>query len=205
MIARISGNIIEKRHDSVLLDVNGLGYEVLIPVSVMDHLSDSLVAGEKLDLVTYYYLHLDPSKGFPFLIGFSNTIEKEFFEKFISVSGIGPKAACRALAEPFSHIARAIDIADSSFLKKLPGIGERKANEIIAKLKGRVGKYGLIKDEDVKKHYEKDDIMEEAMAILLQLQYKKLEAEEMIKKALKQNPKIKTSEDLLNEVYRSRS
>jgi len=154
--------------------------------------------------VTYHYYQVEPSRSVPVLIGFQNEVEKEFFEKFISVSGVGPKAACRALAEPFSTIAGAIDTGDVSFLKKLPGIGEQRARQIVAKLQGKVGKYGLIKDGHISRIKEHEDIKSEALSILLQLQYKKNEAEDMIQKAFQRQPGLKTSEELLNEVYREK-
>jgi len=88
-------------------------------------------------------------------------------------------------------------------LKSLPGIGDQKAREIVAKLQGKVGKFGLMQDKfggDVPAG--KDDIKEEALSVLLQLQYKKNEAQEMIAKAFKRNSKISSCEDILNEVYR---
>src|SRR4029077_4236465 len=86
----------------------------------------------------------DPSKSIPILIGFSNRIEKEFFERFITVSGVGPKAAVKALKPPIPDIAEAIDAGDLPFLKSLPGIGEQRAKEIIAKLQGKMGKFSLM-------------------------------------------------------------
>jgi Holliday junction DNA helicase RuvA len=204
MISRISGTIVEKKDEGLLIKTGDICYEVLVPKAVMNALEREGGPGEKVDLVTYHYYQIEPSRGVPVLIGFQNDVEKEFFEKFISVSGIGPKAACKALAEPFSVIAGAIDSGDISFLKGLPRIGERKAAEIIAKLKGKVGKYGLIQDEFITGKEEKEDIKNEALEVLLQLQYKKGEAEEMIRKALERAPEVKTSEELLNEIYRER-
>ena len=162
--------------------------------------------GENIELITYHYYQTDPSKSVPVLIGFLNQIEKEFFERFISVSGVGPKAACKALTLPFSTIADGIDSADITLLKSLPGIGEQKAKEIIAKLQGKVGKFGLIQDRGVTKVRKvKEDIITDAMSVLLQLQYKKKEAEHMLEKAIGRNPDMKTSEELLNEVYRQKT
>jgi Holliday junction DNA helicase RuvA len=187
--------------------VNGISYEVLVPGAVMNYLDGYIQSDSSVSLVTYHYLHAEPSRSFPCLIGFLNEVEKEFFEKIITVSGIGPKAACRALQKPISQIAQAIDIGDTSFLKSLPGIGEQRAKEIIAKLQGKVGKFGLIQDGStvLAAHKGKEDIQEEAMAVLLQLQYKKGEASNMIQEALNRNPGIKTAEDLLNEVYKQRT
>jgi Holliday junction DNA helicase RuvA len=208
MICRISGKLIQRREDSIILDVNGISYEILIPGAVMSCLDNQIQGDGTLSLVTYHYLHAEPSRSFPYLIGFLNEVEREFFEKFITVSGIGPKAACRALQKPISQIAQAIDIADTSFLKSLPGIGEQRAKEIIAKLQGKVGKFGLIQDKigaTAHTYKEKEDIQEEAMDVLLQLQYKKSEAANMVQEALSRNPNIKTAEDLLNEVYKQRT
>ncbi|MBD3425649.1 MAG: hypothetical protein GF409_00275 [Candidatus Omnitrophica bacterium] len=204
MISRISGELTEVKEDALMIATGGLCYEVLIPVAVRSALEETGSLQGDLNLVTYHYLQLSQSSGVPVLIGFQNEVEREFFEKFISVSGIGPKAACRALAEPFSLIAEAIDSGNEAFLKNLPGIGKRKAAEIVAKLKGKVGKYGLIRDASLKVARRHEDIKSEALEVLLQLQYKKTEAENMISKALERAPATKTSEELLNEVYRER-
>lgn len=206
MICRISGKIAEKKDDAVIMDVNGMCYEVLMPGAVMQCLDSHVQADGSVSLITYHYFQVEPSKGFPFLIGFLNEIEKEFFEKFITVSGIGPKAAVRALKQPISVIARAIDMGDVSFLKSLPGIGEQRAKEIVAKLQGKVGKFGLIQDSRSSggESKGKQDIQEEALGVLLQLQYKKAEARVMLDEALRRNQDLKTAEDLLNEVYKQK-
>lgn len=207
MICKISGKLVDKKEDSVVLDVNGICYEVLIPGAVMNSL-DAQIKDGALSLIIYHYLQVEPSRGFPFLIGFLNDIEKEFFEKFITVSGIGPKAAVRALKMSISTIAQAIDTGDLSTLKSLPGIGEQRAREIVAKLQGKVGKFGLIQDgaeNTAKSRNGKEDVEQEALGVLLQLQYKKIEAKNMIQAALTRNPDIKTSEDLLNEVYKQKT
>lgn len=208
MICRISGKLVDRREDSIVLEVNGISYEVLIPGAVMGSLEARVKEDDMLSLIIYHYLQVESSRSFPFLIGFLNEIEKEFFERFITVSGIGPKAAVRALKMPISTIAQAIDMGDVSLLKSLPGIGGQRAREIVAKLQGKVGRFGLIKDGGTtvtKIHKGKDNIREEAMHVLLQLQYKKFEASNMIDEALSRNPDIKTAEDLLNEVYKQKT
>jgi Holliday junction DNA helicase RuvA len=143
----------------------------------------------------------------PVLIGFLNEVEREFFERFITVSGIGPKAALRAFTKPIPAIARAIDEGDMSVLRSLPGIGEQRAKEIIAKLQGKVGKYALIQtktDRHPAPAQAEVVIEEEAVAILLQLEYRKHEAKAMVKAALARNPNLKSAEEILNEVYRQR-
>ena len=204
MISRISGKITFRKEGTVFVRNAGITYEMLVPAAVMKAMEKAGSSGEEVEFITYHYYQTEPSRAVPVLIAFQNEIEKEFFEKFISVSGVGPKAACKALVEPFSAIADAIDSGDMSFLRGLPGIGEQRARLIIAKLQGKVGKYGLIRDTSAGSTEVREDIKSEAMEVLMQLQYKKNEAEEMIHKAMKRAPEAKTSEELLNEVYRER-
>lgn len=205
MIARISGKIIEKQPQSLLIDVGGIVYEVLIPSCVMQRIEGSISGDGKVSLITYHYQHMEPSRTIPVLIGFLNNVEKEFFEAFITVSGIGPRGALKALNKPISLIAQAIDEADVAFLQSLPGIGQQKAKEIIAKLQNKVGKFGLIKDEVTQqKERGRTDIQEEALAVLLQLGYKKTDASGMIKKAMESLQSVETTEELLNELYRQK-
>ncbi len=202
MISRIKGKVVEVRDISILLESGEFTYEVYVPPTVLSCIESG---NGDIQLYTYHYYQQDPSKTVPTLIGFSNEIEREFFEKFISVSGVGPKAACKALALPFSTIADAIDSGEISVLKSLPGIGEQRAKEIIAKLQGKVGKFGLMKDKKSLKRAEiKSGIIDEALSVLMQLQYKKKEAENMLEEAVKRNSKIKSSEELLNEVYKQK-
>jgi Holliday junction DNA helicase RuvA len=155
--------------------------------------------------ITYHYHQMEPSRSTPVLIGFLNEIEKEFFEEFITVSGIGPKAALRAINTSIASIARAIDEADVAFLKSLPGIGPQRAKEIIAKLQGKIGKFGLIQETDASKATTlPKDIIDEAVDILMQLQYKKHEAKDMVQEAIKKQPLFKDAEELLNFVYKQR-
>jgi len=205
MIARISGKLIEKGANLLLIETGSICYEVLVPSTTMQRIDDNLNPDGTIDLITYHYLQVEPARNTPVLIGFLSEVEKEFFEQFITVSGIGPRAALKALSEPISSIARAIDDADIAFLKSLPGIGEQRARQIIAKLQNKVGKFGLVKDEKFASGEPlARDIEEEALAVLVQLQYKKVEAQGMIKRALERQPNIQTTEDLLNEVYRQK-
>lgn len=153
----------------------------------------------------YHYYQVEPSRSIPVLIGFLSEVEKEFFQEFITVSGIGPRAALRALNQPISLIANAIDEADINFLKSLPGIGQQRAKEIVAKLQHKVAKFGLIQDSAVKgKKTCPTDMEEEVLAVLMQLGYKKPEAQAMIGKALENGARIGTTEELLNEVYKQK-
>jgi holliday junction DNA helicase RuvA len=207
MICRISGKLVDRSEYSIVLESGGICYEVLIPGAIMNSIEGHMKEDGTISLFTYHYFQIEPSKGFQFLIGFLNEIEKEFFEMFITVSGIGPKAAVRALNKPISMIAKAIDMGDVSFLRSLPGIGGQRAKEVVAKLQGKIGKFGLIQDSGrvTAIHKGNENIKEEALDVLSRLQYKKFEADNMIDEALNRNPDIKTVEDLLNEVYKGKS
>lgn len=205
MISRICGKIIEKGANYLVMDTGSICYEVFIPSTVMQRLDENINGEGFLSLRTFHYYQVEPSKTIPILIGFLNDIERDFFEIFITVSGIGPRAALKALNKPISEIARAIDEGDTVFLKSLPGIGEQRAKEIIAKLQNKVGKFGLIQDDKLKEgKAEKSDIVQEAMLVLMQLGYKKPEASNMIKVALEVSGNIQTTEELLNVVYKQK-
>lgn len=206
MISHIRGKIAKRKPSSLILDVDGgFSYEVLIPGCVMKAIDGSIAPDGTVKLITYHYHHTDPARSIPVLIGFLNEIEKEFFEKFITVSGIGPKAAVKALNASIPQVVKAIADGDLSTLKSLPGIGEQRAKEIVAKLQNKVGKFGLIREYGIEVTVSKEqDFVEEAVDVLLQLQYTKQEAKDMVQKALQRSPKIDTAEDLLNEVYKNK-
>lgn len=207
MITRIEGILAEFGDQSVSINCAGIHYEVFVPVSVLKALQGT-PPGQSVALVTYHYAQVDPSRSVPVLIGFLSKIEREFFEKFITVSGIGPKAAIKALSVPISQIADAIDAGDRIFLKTLPGVGEQRAREIIAKLQGKVARFGLIQDAGAAKGAKAavaGDFKSEVIAVLLQLQYRREEAQRMIDRAMAQNTSIRSAEELLNEVYRQKS
>lgn len=218
MISQITGNVESISENALHLTVGGIGYEVFIPTSVLRSFDGKLDKNSQVSLVTYHYYQTDPSKSIPILIGFSNRIEKEFFEKFITVSGVGPKAAVKALKPPIPDIAAAIDAGDLPFLKSLPGIGEQRAKEIIAKLQGKMAKFGLMHGGTGNKNSDaatagvgarravpaSNDVEGEALEVLLQLQYKRDEAKEMIRKAFTRKSNLSSAEEILNEVYRQR-
>lgn len=205
MITEIEGQFVEIQGNAIILNVGGVFYEVGVSPAVLKK-HENTQAGQSVRLCTFHYLQSDPSRSIPVLIGFMNKIEREFFEKFLTVSGIGPKAALKALSVPISEIARAIDSSDVPFLKTLPGVGEQRAREIIAKLQGKVGRFGLIQDGGAEvARGAGEDAKAEAMAVLLQLQYKREEAKQMIESAMRSAKTVKTAEDLLNEVYRQRN
>ncbi len=209
MISRLSGVLREKRENVLLIEVGGITYEVTVPKAIQEHLvsQGKLEIDQTIQLVTYHYYQNEPSRSYPVMIGFSNEVEREFFERFITVSGVGPRAAVKALSVPISTIAKAIDRGDVVVLKSLPGIGIQRARDIVAKLQGKVGKFALLQDEAVltKPSGRAGNLEVEAVEVLMQLQYSRQEAKQMVERALERNKEIKTIEELLNEVYKQKA
>ena len=113
----------------------------------------------------------------------------------------------KALTVPIPQIADAIDAGDRIFLKTLPGVGEQRAREIIAKLQGKVARFGLIREPGAVRQgpIGLSDFKSQGLEVLLQLQYRREEALQMIDRALSNNKTIRSAEELLNEVYRQKS
>lgn len=202
MICRIRGNFVKKDETHVVVDVGGIFYEILISPIVIGRLKCE--PGEIIELVIYHYFTMEKTRSIPMLIGFIDELEKDFFEKFISVSGIGPRAALKAFDKPISHIASAIEEGDDAFLKTLAGIGNQKAKQIVASLQGKVGRFVLMKSEEITTETPRKKIIEEAKQILKRLQYSSHEIDDMVNKVLGVNSEIDTVEEFLNEIYRQK-
>ena len=201
MIYQIKGRLAKKEENRVVIDVAGIFYEIGVPRTVSQRLDKD---SEEVELVIYHYFNLDKNRGTPVMVGFIEELERDFFEKFISVSGVGPKAALKAFDKPVARIAQAIEEGDDSFLQGLAGIGKQRAKQIIAHLQGKVGRFALIKEGQPFIEPLGKEVVAEAKEILKRLQYKSSEADSMIKRALEQKPQIDSSEELLNEIYRQR-
>jgi Holliday junction DNA helicase RuvA len=203
VFSRIEGILREKTEESVLIEAGGLCYDVMVPRCVADKL-ESLGPGEPIKLEIFSYLQIDGNRAQAMYVGFTNAIEREFFEALLTVASVGPKTAARAFSLPMAQIARYIDEGDQAALRRLPGIGAQKAKDIIAKLQGKVARFGLIQGEVRTKQPEvTPDFVTEAIAVLLQLQYRHAEADRMAREALAKNGSITTAEDLLTEIYRN--
>ncbi len=202
MITYLKGNLRIKplSDERITLIVNGIGYDILIPAYVMSRIRKEKSDGDELELyVSYNQTERQPK---PVLVGFESDLDKEFFELFISVEDIGPTAAVKALVRPVREIARSIEGKDSKALKQLKGIGERKAEKIIATLKGKVAKYALMPELEVPTATAEDFQKEVEDVLITQLGHKQIEARKMIEEAIKRNPRINSSEELFEEVYR---
>jgi len=201
MFSRISGVLRERGDGYALVEAGGLAYEILVPGCVQEKLA-GVGIGDHLHLEIFAYLQIDGNRGESTYVGFTNKIEREFFEALLTVASVGPKTAVRAFSRPMAEIADAISEGDVAKLRRLPGIGEQKAKDIVAKLQGKVARFGLIQGEAEKKPSPPPDFVAEAIDVLLQLQYRRPEAERMAKEALAANGKVTSAEELLSEIYR---
>jgi Holliday junction DNA helicase RuvA len=203
MFSRIAGLLVERRPESVILDVNGLGYEIVLPPCIAGKVDGG--AGSDVTLEVYAVLNMDGNSGRFTYYGFTNAVEREFFEALLSVASIGPRSAARAFSQPMSSIAGAIDRGDHAALRALPGIGPQKARDIVAKLQGKVARFLLIREAEPAPPVAMPDFAEEAHAVLLQLGYKRAEADGMIRDALDGDGGARDAEALLAEIYRRKA
>lgn len=207
MIGYIEGKVLESKAASLLILAGGLGYEVLVPPAILAALPDTS-EGATVSLVLYYYLQLDQNRATPVMIGFRNTLERDFFEQFIQVASIGPRTAVKAIAQPIQKIAAAIEGDDARFLVALPGIGRQKAKEIVAKLQGKMGTYCLldggqpVEMSSGSQSLNSHEMEDEVLAILLQLQYTRVDALQMIKRAAASTPTPLGTEAMLELIYK---
>ncbi len=204
MISFLQGSLTIASDSEVIIWANGIGYQIMVPATVM-HTLQKKSEDECRDvrLITFHYLENNQSRIVPRLIGFNNEIEREFFELFITVADLGPKTAVRALSKAFHSIAESIEQGNHKELTALPGIGDKKARQIVATLQGKAGKFAMLQDEEISSSPQpKEDIQTDAIEVLLQLGYRRSEAQAMVTSAVEStSPRPKTSEELIQKIY----
>ena len=205
MITKISGKLSQLGEDTAILEVPPFHYEVLIPDFTRRQLQ--MKVDHEIELHTIDYIDGNVQRGgrmTPRLIGFNSIIEREFFEMFCSVDGVGVKKALRAMVRPVPDVAHAIEGQDVNTLKTLPGIGAATAERIVAKLRRKMAKFALLipamEGEDGTKSAE-HSLAEEVCQILISLGHPEPEARNMVQDAVDSGKKFKDVESLLQMVY----
>jgi Holliday junction DNA helicase RuvA len=133
MIGRLTGLLAEKNPPQVLLDVNGVGYEVDVPMSSFYNLPG---LGEKVTLLTHFIVREDAQV----LFGFLTHEERNTFRQLVKISGVGPRTALSILSGlSVSELAQAVSLQESARLIKVPGIGKKTAERLLLELKGKLG------------------------------------------------------------------
>ena len=187
MITHIHGKLIEKTPTHVIIDVNGVGYEIKISLQTYSSIKDELC---KL------YTHLSIKEDSHTLFGFFEENERFLFRQLISVSGVGPSTAQVILSTYSSNeIIQHITMADAKAIESVKGIGAKTAQRIIIDLRDKISK-GMPTADLL---FDKIDntIKDEALSALLALGFSKKGAEVKIDKVLKSNPDIVSVEKLV--------
>jgi len=138
MIVRFTGTLVEVSEDAIIVEREGIARELLVPRFAIGELAAH--RGQLVTLHTIQFYEGNHASGHlvPRLLGFLHREDREFFERFVSVKGIGPRKALKALAEPVRRIAAWIESGDGKALARLPGIGNRAAELVIATLRGKM-------------------------------------------------------------------
>jgi Holliday junction DNA helicase RuvA len=205
MITRITGKLLRLDQESAVLAAAPFEYEVYIPDFVRRQLQTQL--GQEVGLFTIHYLEGDPSRGkvSPRLVGFSSEIEREFFELFCSVDGVGVKKALRAMGRPVQDIAVLIEEQDAKGLSGLPGVGPATADRIIAKLRRKMSKFALlVMREQAQTADVEHSVVDECFSVLRQLGHSEADARKLIDTALKAKKKYSDVETLLHAIYQQK-
>lgn len=207
MISRIEGTLTQINDQYALVRNGGLSYEVLLPSALAERLKDDGRVGSEVSFETIYYIEAGDRKSnhYPRLVGFTDPIDREFFNLFTQVPGLGVKKALKSLVLPISEIAAAIETKEPARLKRLPGVGGRLADKIIAELHGKTAKFALARNAEplAAARPAPQPFMDEALEVLQQLQYSAQEAKQMVEKAARGNPKINQAEDLISIIFKS--
>jgi holliday junction DNA helicase RuvA len=212
MIVKIRGILETVREDQARVDVGGIVYGVLISPAVSERLVTTGRAGQEITLHTLHYIEGGVGMGslIPRLVGFLTEADREFFSLLTSVPGLGVRKALRAMIIPAREIARAIELNDLLTLKRLPEIGNKTAQKIVMELKGKAMLYANLQGDEIAVAASprpglEEEYQVEAYEVLLQLQYSQDDARELVARTLKAHPEIKTSDTLIQEIFREQS
>jgi holliday junction DNA helicase RuvA len=202
LITKITGQLIALHDDVLTLRIGAFEYEILVPEFARRRLQNEI--NQEISLHTIEYLEGNPMQGrmTPRLIGFLSEIEREFFELFCSVDGVGVKKALRSMVRPVKEVATAIEEQDTKSLSALPGIGAAMAERIIAKLRRKVPKFALMVGADERREATVEpDVISETYDLLRSLGHSESEARKLIDAALTDKKKYKDVQSLVEAIY----
>ena len=182
MIAHLRGRILEKHPNRIVVDVNGVGYDVAVPLSTYYGLGD---AGADLALRIHTHVREDALA----LYGFATPLEQDLFERLIGISGIGPKLALAVLSgiEP-ADLIRAIERGDVARLTSIPGVGKKTSERICLELKDRLPRPQVAAAVAGQPAIEPSTMRDDLLSALVNLGYHRPLAEKAVAAALKTTP-----------------
>jgi Holliday junction DNA helicase RuvA len=201
MIGRLRGQLLEKQPPYLLLDVNGVGYELQAPMTTFYRLPG--IGGEVV-----LHTHLSITENLHQLFGFIDQRDRSLFRTLIKVNGVGPKLAIAILSGMESDdIARCVRDNNIKALTKVPGIGAKTAERLVIELRDRLKNWDmpqndLLAHSEIQQIASDNDVYAEAESALIALGYKPVEAAKMVSAASKQKPDAK-SEELIRLALRS--
>lgn len=204
MIVKMAGTVAEIQPQAVTIERDGLTYEVLVPRYALGELAAH--RGQQVILHTLEYFEGNAAGGhlIPRLVGFLHREDRAFFGRFIEVKGIGMRKALKALAEPISRIAGWIQEGDTSALARLPGIGKRAAEMIVAELKGKIDEFVGGEAEPAATaswaRHQRD-----ALEIMVAWGDARGEAERWLERASQLHPDIAAAEEWVKACYKIKS
>lgn len=214
MISQIRGILRAVAEEELILGLEPFDLEVLVPESARRQLQTK--QGEMVTLHTVFDIEGNQMGGRmkPRLIGFLSPIDREFFETFCSVDGVGVRKALRAMVRPTRELARLIQDQDVKMLATFPGIGEATAERIVAKLRRKVGKYALIVEPagsrveagggaESNGHADPadPDVIRDTFAALISVGHSESQARQLIDKVLGGKKKYRTVADMIDAIY----
>ena len=209
MISEITGEVLYDRiqRHSLLVRVQALCYEIFVPSGIASRLR-STPEGERRNPMTFYTIYyIDGGLGgghlTPKLVGFLDPLDREFFEAFTTVPGVGFMRALKCLVRPLNEIARAIEGGDTMFLKELPFIGAKTSERIVTELRGKMAKFALAHTEEPLSVETEpaSELKKEALQVLEQLEYSHAEAARMVESIFARNKNLKSTEEFLRKVF----
>jgi Holliday junction DNA helicase RuvA len=182
VIAHLRGRLLEKNPNRLVVDVNGVGYDVFVPLSTFYVLGD---AGSDVALRIHTHVREDALT----LYGFATTLEQDLFERLISIGGIGPKLALAVLSgiEP-NELMRAIERGDVARLTNIPGIGKKTSERIVLELKDRLPRVAPAVAAGDGGGDAASPVREDVLSALINLGYHRPLAEKAVATAIKAMP-----------------
>jgi Holliday junction DNA helicase RuvA len=178
VIAQISGTLAQKSAGEIVVDVNGVGYQIFIPLNVFYRMPE---IGAPVSLQVYTHLREDALQ----LYGFQDNAEKQLFMHLTAVSGIGPRLAVNILSGiPAEDLSRALREGDQVRLVAIPGVGKKLAERMIVELKDKL--LTVPGDGSQGKPIERESqLLQDAVSALVNLGYRKAEAENSVRAVIK--------------------